>query len=189
MPGGDVANIAAPPVVRGSSTRDTEMMESFQEAYVRGVAAAAGCVVYGKPEIDEGVDIVLTHRADVHLIGDKTAHLEIQMKSSADGPIENGEYITATLRRSRFDDFRAENITVNKIVVILHMPEDQEEWVTLGDTALSLHHRAYWVNLQGLPAIADPEQKSITVRAPTSQYFDDVALCRMMQRIGQWGKP
>lgn len=179
MPGGDVANIAAPPVVRGSSTRDTEMMESFQEAYVRGVAAAAGCVVYGKPEIDEGVDIVLTHRADIHLIGDKTAHLEIQMKSSADGPIENGEYISATLRRSRYDDFRAENITVNKIVVILHMPENQEEWVTLGDTALSLHHLAYWVNLQGLPAIADPEQKSITVRAPTSQYFDDVALCRI----------
>ncbi|WP_082570020.1 DUF4365 domain-containing protein [Mycobacterium sp. Root135] len=182
-------SIVTPPVVRGSPSRIDEMMESFQEAYVRGVAAAAGCIIAGIPAIDEGVDLRLTHRADAHKMGDHTAHLEVQMKSSGKGPIEQGKFVTATLKRSRYDDFRATDLTINKIVVILHMPDDQEKWVKAGETALRLHHRAYWVNLQGLPPIENPDQQSITVRAPTSQIFDDLSLCRMMQRIGQWEKP
>jgi hypothetical protein len=152
MAGGAQAGVVSAPVVRGSPTRMTEMMESFQEAYVRGVAAGAGCVIAGKPEIDEGVDVRLTHRADVHRQGDKTTHLEIQMKSSAAGPIENGKFVSASLSRARYDDFRANDLSINKIVVILHMPAEQENWLKVGDSALWLHHRAYWVNLRWLAA-------------------------------------
>lgn len=189
MAGRPRAAKALPPVVRGSPKRMNDMMESFQQAYVRGVAAAAGGVVAGKPEIDEGVDLRLTHRADVHQQGDKTAQLEIQLKASADGPIAQGKYISATLSRARYDEIRATDITVNKILVILHMPAAQDKWLKVRSDALWLHHRAYWVNLQGAPPIKNPKQKSLTVRAPTTQVFDDLSLCRMMQRIGQWGKP
>jgi len=164
------------------------MMEAFQESYVRGVAAAAGCAI-GRPEIDEGVDVTLTHTAGIHLRGDNKAHLEVQMKSSADGPIQKGEFVSASLRRARYDEFRAEDVAVHKIIVILHMPADQANWLTVGPDALHLHHRAYWVSIRGLPQIADPQAASTTIHAPTTQVFDDIALCRIMQRIGQRGTP
>lgn len=177
-----------PAIVRGSSTRMTDMMEAFQESYVRGVAAAAGCVV-GAPEIDEGVDVTLTHTAGIHLRGDNKAHLEVQMKSSADGPIEKGKFVSASLSRARYDEFRAEDVAVHKIIVVLHMPADQADWLTVGPDALHLRHRAYWVSIRGFAPMSDPGAASTTVRAPTSQIFDDIALCQIMQRIGQRGAP
>jgi hypothetical protein len=175
-------------VVRGSPTRATELMEAFQEAYVRSVAAAAGCVVYGRPEIDEGIDITFTHTSDIHLKDDHKAYLEIQMKSSADGPVEQGSVVTATMRRSRYDLFRAVDVTVNKIVVILHMPADMKDWISLDDESLLLRHRAYWVSVRGSPPITDGVN-SAPVKAPVTQPFDDIALCRIMERIGQGGVP
>ncbi|BCO46431.1 DUF4365 domain-containing protein [Mycobacterium intracellulare] len=177
-----------PAVVRGSPSRIDEMMEAFQEAYVRGVAAAAGCVV-GAPEIDEGVDVTLTHTSDIHLRDDKKAHLEVQMKSSAYGPIENGQFVSTSLKRARYDEFRAVDVAVHKIIVILHMPVLQEDWLTVGADALHLHHRAYWVSIRGMPPIPNAQQASFTVRAPTVQVFDDITLCHIMQRIGQKGAP
>lgn len=175
-------------VVRGSPTRATELMEAFQEAYVRSVGAAAGCIVYGRPEIDEGIDITFTHTADVHLKDDHKAYLEIQMKSSADGPVEKGSVVTATMRRSRYDLFRAQDVTIHKIVVIHHLPKNMEDWVSLGDEALLLRHRAYWVSLRGHPPIPQGTN-SAQVKAPIEQPFDDMALCQIMARIGQGGVP
>jgi hypothetical protein len=163
-------------------------MEAFQEAYVRGVAAAAGCVVHGRPEIDEGVDITLTHTSETHQTDDNTVYLAIQMKSSSKGLIHEGKFASATMRRNRYDSFRAENVTVHKIVVILHMPAELEDWIRVGDDALLLHHKAYWVSIRGNTPI-EPGTESAQVKAPVEQIFDDLALCRIMQRIGQGGVP
>lgn len=58
------------------------MMESLQISYVCAVAAAAGCGIRSI-EIDEGVDIVLTHISANHTaISDRVARLEIQMKAT-----------------------------------------------------------------------------------------------------------
>lgn len=143
----------------------------------------------GAPEIDEGVDVTLTHTSDIHLRDDKKAHLEVQMKSSAYGPIENGQFVSTSLKRARYDEFRAVDVAVHKIIVILHMPVLQEDWLTVGADALHLHHRAYWVSIRGMPPIPNAQQASFTVRAPTVQVFDDITLCHIMQRIGQKGAP
>jgi hypothetical protein len=176
---------ALPPIVRGSPERTTDLMEAFQESYLRGIVAAAGCVVIGKPEIDEGVDMMLSHRSDTHL-DDPFAFLQVQMKASADGKVEDGKFVKTTLKKNRYNTFRIANPSIHRIVVILHIPEEQEDWLRLGDDAMLLHHHAYWVSLEGKPAI---ETETATVKAPTSQVFDDLELCRIMHRIGQGRAP
>jgi hypothetical protein len=176
---------APPPVVRGSAKRITDLMEAFQESYVRGVAAAAGCVIVGKPEIDEGVDVMLSHFADIHL-KDKFAYLQIQMKATTDGLVEEGQFIKTTLRNDRYNLFRNDEPSIHRIVVILHIPEDQQDWLRVGEAALLLHHHAYWVSIEGRPAST---AERVTVKAPTNQIFDDIALCGIMERIGQGGGP
>jgi hypothetical protein len=173
------------PPLRGSPKRHTDLMEALQASYVRAVAAAAGCVIAGKPEIDEGVDIVLTHTADAHQ-AEHVARLEIQMKSTSDFDGASNDYISASMTRKRWNYFCTSDPTIDKIIVIMFIPRDQQDWTIASHDTLSVRHCAYWVNIAGEPETA---QDHITIKAPTSQIFDDVALCDMMERIGQGGKP
>ncbi|MEU2254445.1 DUF4365 domain-containing protein [Nocardia xishanensis] len=171
-------------VLRGSPSRKTDLMEAFQEAYVRAVAAAAGCVVVGRPEIDEGVDIILSHTSNQHRAG--KARLEIQMKATATALSADGSSISARIGRNRYDYFRTDDPAVSKIVVIMHIPRLQDDWLYLTDDALMLRHRSYWVSLHGYPATTTD---SVTVAAPCSNKFDDIALCEMMEKVGRGGRP
>lgn len=182
---GQAPSPAQPPVLRGSEKRITDLMEAFQESYVRGVAAASGCVIVGKPEIDEGIDLMLSHRHESHQ-KDKFALLQIQMKASAEGLVENGKFVKTSLRNDRYELFSHDDPSIHRIVVILHIPENQADWLRVTKKALLLHHRAYWVSIQGQPASTADR---VTVKAPATQVFDDLALCRIMAKIGQGGAP
>lgn len=159
-------------------------MEQFQLGYLRAVTAAAGCVFVGKPAIDEGVDAEISHKSAEHL-RDGVARLEIQLKATS--RVLNGEgSLSVQMSKDRYDYFACVDPTMAKIVVILSMPADQAGWLRSTPEALFLHHCAYWVNLAGR---SPAETSRPTVSAPSSQIFDDVRLCEIMQRIGQGGSP
>src|SRR5690242_15432502 len=128
-----VERLPASSALRGYPARYTDMMEHLQMSYVRAIAASAGCIV-SKPEIDDGIDITLTHKADVHL-GDHIARLEVQLKATSVFNNQN-DYVTATMRRDRWEYYRTKDCTINKIVVIMLMPKDQNEWTLAGHDAL-----------------------------------------------------
>jgi hypothetical protein len=90
------------------------------------------------------------------------------------------------MSQERFKYYQTQVPHLHKIVVILSMPKKQEDWTSAQHDALVIRHCAYWVNLATLPA---SDAETPTAKAPRSQIFDDVALCRMMERIGQGGKP
>lgn len=157
-------------------------MEAFQRGYVRAIAAASGAVVSGEPEVDEGVDIELTHRSTSHLI--EAARVEVQLKSTHREPTEAG--LSVQLRRKRYDYLRTADPTTHKILVVMSVPRVQDRWVHATSRRLKIRHASYWVNLAGLPATAAAQP---TVVAPLTQVFDDAALCMIMERIGQGGAP
>lgn len=173
-------------VLRGSPERLTNHMEQFQIGYIRSIAAAAGCVVVGTPEVDEGVDIVLSHKSSKHLSGDKMAYLAIQMKATAQYVGSGLDYVGSNMRNDRYNEFRSLNPTMHRIAVVMSLPANQADWMTASHDFLSVRHCSYWVNLAGAPA-SNAERP--VFRAPISNIFDDIALCRIMERLGQSGKP
>jgi hypothetical protein len=180
----DGGGLAPSPIVRGSPERLKDLMEQYQQAHVQGVASAAGCVI-SDPRIDEGVDLFLTHRADQHR-DDKVARLEVQLKATAHELSAGGAQISVSMKRKRYNYFRTPNPTIPKIVVIMHLPEKQDDWLRIGKDYTKVHYGAYWVNLDGLP---ETDAQSIVVSAPTANRFTDIELCKMMLRIGRGGKP
>ncbi|MGV0715903.1 DUF4365 domain-containing protein [Mycolicibacterium sp. XJ662] len=172
------------PVVRGSPERLKDLMEQYQQAHVQGVASAAGCVV-SEPRIDEGVDLILTHKANQHR-DDKVARLEVQLKATAHELSADGSRISVSMKKDRYNYFRTPSPIIPKIVVIMHLPKKQDDWLSLGKDYTQVHYGAYWVNLEEKPETDAP---TITVSAPTANKFTDVELCKMMVRIGQGGKP
>ena len=119
----------AKPVLRGSVERATDHMEVYQAGYVRAIAAAAGCVPSWM-EIDEGVDLALTHRSPHHTVGDKVARLEVQMKATSATLTAGSTHVSARMKRERYNEFIVPNPTIHKIIVVLSMPLDPKN---LGD--------------------------------------------------------
>jgi len=178
--------VSPEPPLRGYPLRYTNMMEAFQLSYIRAVAASSGCIV-SVPEIDDGIDLNVTHKADSHsYLRDQVARLEIQLKATSDYSGKQSEHVSITMRRDRYDYYRINNPIVHKIIVILSMPKDQQNWVSAQHQALLVRHCAYWVSIAGYPASSAEKP---TVKASVNAIFDDVALCGIMERIGQGGKP
>ncbi|MCK5926962.1 MAG: DUF4365 domain-containing protein [Nocardioides sp.] len=175
------------PPLRGSPQRITNFMERLQAAYVRAVAASAGCNIVGEPEIDEGIDVMLSHNSVYHsAISDGTARLEIQLKATASPANICTNHIKASLSRERYDYFASANPSLHRIVIAMAMPKNQAHWTYSRPKGLSVHYQAYWVNLAGAPPATTD---SVSIKVPRTQPFDDIALCDMMERIGQGGKP
>lgn len=188
MPGMSEPSVSVNPTrppLRGSPKRHTDLMEALQMSYLRAVAASAGCVVLGKPEIDEGIDIMFSHTADSHQF-DRTAYLQVQMKSTSAFVGQNTDRVSANISRDRWNFYCNPNPTIGKIIVIMSVPATQAHWTYARHKGLSIHYCAYWVSIEGQP---EATTKTTTVSAPTSQIFNDVALCDMMERIGRGGKP
>lgn len=179
-------SVGAPTVLRGSPQRGFNMMEQFQIGYISAIAAAAGCNIVGTPVIDEGIDFVLSHRSDQHQ-QTGAVYLELQLKSTSQfAGTTTRPAISSNMRADRYKEFTSTNPSVNRIVVVMSLPSDQNLWLTASHQQLSLKHCCYWVNLRGAPASTAARP---TVSAPTANIFDDVALCGIMQRIGQGGQP
>ncbi len=159
-------------------------MEALQESYVRGVAAAAGCIV-ARPEIDEGVDLIMRHTHAQHG-GDQVARLEVQLKATATRVADDGKSVSTIVSRDRYDYFRSADPSFGKILVIMHLPESPDSWCLSTPDALLIRHRAYWVNLEGAQ---ERNTNSVTVNIPTTNVFDDGALCSIMERIGRGERP
>jgi hypothetical protein len=182
-----VEPVAAPvsTFVRGN-LRIKARMEMLQNGQLYAIAAAAGCTM-SKPEPDDGIDWQLTHTSAQHII-DRDVDLKIQLKSTSTVEADPASgFVAVSLSNDRFELMARRPVTIKRILVAMIVPPDIENWVTSSHQGLTVHHGAYWVSMAGMTPNA--AAKSTTVRVPTSQIFDDAALCRIMQRIGAGGEP
>lgn len=170
-------------IVRGSPLRITDHMEAFQRAYVTALAAASGITV-SVPVPDPGIDMILSHFAPVHREG--VAHLEVSLKATSRKPARKATTLSVQIRRDRFDYLRTPGPTISKILVLMVVPQAQDAWVRASASTSVLHHAAYWVNLEGHARSMAAEP---SVAVPLVNLLDDVALCDMMIRIGEGGRP
>lgn len=171
---------SANPVLRGHGTRLTNFMEDHHRAQISAIAASAGCSTRNS-SFDDGVDITLVHKVPEHLNGDHTALLDVQLKATTANLVAAAAGVSVQISRKRFDEFAVVNPSTHKIVVILVMPSDPQDWVRQEIDYLAVSTRAYWVNLAGKASTAHEP----SVYAPLTQVFDDVSLCSMMERIGK----
>jgi hypothetical protein len=70
------------------------------------------------------------------------------------------------------------------ILVVLELPEDPAEWVNWDDEGLTMHRRAWWLSISGLPEI--DEGGSRTVVIPQSQFLAPDSLTTLMSWARTW---
>ncbi|MEU9890081.1 DUF4365 domain-containing protein [Sphaerisporangium sp. NPDC051011] len=173
-------------VVRGDIPK-TECMQTLQIGYLHAVAAAAGCSLQPHNQDYRGIDWDVTHGATSHLSEEAEATLKIQLKATTQYPLPpDGEDFALTLNNRHLTKLNYENPSVPRLLVAMLSPADMAEWLKADHEWTELRRCCYWVNLAGV----QPSGKDrTTVRIPTRQIFDDVALCKIMLRVGAGGRP
>ena len=153
-------------------------MEQLSLAYIRAVAADAGCqVTRPDPDIDS-VDGALMASFG------RRPRIEFQAKATTQDVL-SGDSIHFPLPVKNYDDLRIDAV-LPRILIVLLMPGETTQWVRQTDEELCLRHCAYWMSIRGAPQ--SPNTSSVTVRVPLTNMFDTAQLTGMMQRADARGE-
>ena len=95
--------------------------------------------------------------------------LDLQLKATINLRASPDGHYRFPLNRRNYDLLRVETQTP-RLLVVLHLPRNEEQWVTITAEELVMRRRAYWLNLRNCDATDN--QSSVTVRIPMGNVFD-----------------
>ena len=151
-----------------------DQKEGLSVAYVKALAARAGFST-AVPEPDrDSVDVRIMAG------GPRRPALDLQLKATTDLAEAQDGFRRFRLRIKNYDDLRVETQTP-RLLVVLDLPQDEAQWMTVTTEELVLRRRAYWVSLQqGHEEVV--RQETVTVRIPEGNVFDVATLQTLMER-------
>jgi Domain of unknown function (DUF4365) len=152
--------------------------EQFSLAYVRAVAASAGFAA-SKPEVDyDGIDLTI---AQLGGDGDVVApKIDLQVKSQVSGTPSTWPW-PYKLKVANHERLRGTHYASPRILVVVAMPANVQDWLGLTDKQLSLRHCAYWISVYGEPATTSTS--TVTVKLSRNQRFSPDQLRAIMKRV------
>ena len=145
-----------------------DQKEQFSLAFVHAVASCAGFQVE-IPSKDR-------NSVDGRVLSD-TEIIEFQAKATSQ-QIEREGIVRFPLPVKNYDDLRNPRSMALRLLVVVQMPDDPEEWLDQTDEQLCLSGRGVWQTLRG----ADDSQNttSVTIPIPGSNRFDCEGLVALM---------
>jgi len=112
-----------------------------------------------------------------------TSHVE----SRAHGAVLGDGHLAYPLKIKNYDDLRPTNLAVPRILIVVLIPAEIEDWTSQSEAALELRRCAYWMSLRGEPGVTNETTK--TVHVPRTQVFGSDALTAILDRIADGGVP
>jgi hypothetical protein len=158
----------------------SQRKEQFSNAYVRAVASAAGFSVSTPNVDDDSVDMTLCAR-----IVDGVASrpkIDVQLKCTSEDVLRHRE-VLYRLKRKNYDDLRLADLVAPRLLVVVLVPESDEEWLRQTEDELSLRRCAYWASLLGKPEATNTGR--VTVRLPRDNVFGVAQLRGLMGRAAR----
>ena len=143
----------------------TAKMEQFSRAYVAVIAAQAGCNP-SRPEVDnDSVDLELCMK-DIPNCRRTRGRVAIQLKCTHAVDRSKDE-IAFALPVKNYNDLRAD-VMEPRLLVLVCVPEDYDDWAEQTEDQLCLHHCAYCFPWPGNPKRKMTAQSLSTSRERTS---------------------
>jgi len=142
-------SVITPSIVGVVPPHETWRLEQFSFAYVRAIAAAAGVSVVDNGGVDDdSIDLTLKRRT----VGTprRSPRLDLQIKATTDDCIRD-DHIAFPLSIKNYDDLRDETVAAPRILVVVVVPPEVQDWTTHSEEQLILCRCAYWTSLRGLP--------------------------------------
>jgi hypothetical protein len=158
----------------------SQRKEQFSIAYVRAVASAAGFSISTPGVDDDSIDMTLSGRI-VEGIPSRPK-IDLQLKCTSEDVFRERE-VVYSLKRKNYDELRLTGIHTARLLVVVHIPESDEEWLRHTEDELALRRCGYWANLIGLPETTNTSR--VAVRLPRVNVFDVAGLRGLMGRAAR----
>jgi Domain of unknown function (DUF4365) len=161
-----------------------EQKQQFSVAIARAVAAVSG-LAYATPDTDDdSIDATIARRGGGGSV--RSPKLDLQLKCTS-GYSMSGDSFSYPLPVKNYDELRATDLMVPRILVVALVPPDVANWVTCSHASVILRNCAYWVSLRGLPATINSQTISISMQG--SQPFDPAQLSAIFAKLSSGGLP
>jgi len=153
-------------------------MEQFGRAYVQAVAAAVGCAFWVQNPDLHSVDLAFGRISPSPT--NKAPRLEAQLKPSYAAAI-NDTVVSYDLPMKNYDDLRIEELTVPRVLILIVVPENVEDWIEQDEESLRIRRCGYWLSLRGAPQVDNMTTR--VVHLPRNQVFDVDGLSGIFERL------
>ena len=147
--------------------------EAMSRAYALAIAAGAGYVTADYSLDRDGVDL------RVQAGGLMRPALDLQLKATINLGMANDGLYRFPLAIRNYNLLRIETQTP-RLLVVLDLPREPDQWMVVTADELVLRRRAYWLNLRGYRET--PNQESVTVSIPTGNVFNVANLHSLMEQ-------
>lgn len=160
-----------------------QQKELLSKAYVRAIAAVGGFSV-SQPEVDDdSIDLKIVARGGEGVVFSPELNLQLKCTSR---DVLDGEFIRYPVRIKNYRDLII-NSQVPRLLVVVLVPENLENWLQQSEDEMCMRYCAYWVSLRGQPERLNTA--NVTVELSRSNQFTVEALKSIMQRLSQGGLP
>ena len=169
-----------------TSLPENDVKEALSIAYIQAICGMAGCL-YSTDAKDYWFDITIK---DVVKGQDGKCcpsgyNLDIQVKATTDYEINDG-HVKYRLRNKNYNDLADSNPGTPRILVVLILPENKNDWLLQNIESLALKKCAYWMCLKG-QGIRQNADSSTTIKIPLSNIFSVSKLCEIISLIKNGG--
>lgn len=166
----------------------TQNIESeLSYAYLHAVASRAGfsCEYRNRHLDGAGVDATITSDEKLFAPDSKLrlVSVDVQLKATYKILPETAARFSYSLEIAHYDKLRMTNRALPLILVVLRLPENPEEWLTIDGNSLVSRRCANWVSLYNAPPSAN--QATHTVYVPTANVLSPAGLTALMTRYSR----
>lgn len=164
-----------------------ERMEDISIAYVSAITAQNGYSFEIVRRDNDGVDARITCKGKpTENAIFESPQLEIQLKSSFSRQnirVDEEGNLQYNLEVKNYNKLISTKRYIPLILVVLHMPENEDLWVVHTNEYLQLQKCAYWICLRGAEETTNKERINICI--PKTNTFSPQALKDIIQQIGE----
>ena len=171
--------------MRPLTNNDIESELSY--AYLHAVASKVGasCSIANRSLDGNGIDASITGWGPFPgggYLEEVTVH--IQLKATKNAPVEQNGHLSYFLSETRrYNDLKADTVSVPRILVVMFLPANSADWLTISPSELIMKKCAYWTSLRG--AGPSTNKTGETVYLPTSQILDPNNLINIFAKLSR----
>ncbi len=159
----------------------TACMEQLQEGYVASVAATAGCAMEHVRRDIYGMDALLVRPAAEPGKQEVSVFAQLKNTTTVLPDPDKDTFSYQLKKREYFDRLAMDRKDPQAILIVMATSYRQADWTDASHARLEVRHCCYWVSLKGVTAREGVESPS--VRIPTSNIFDAVALTTILDKL------
>lgn len=120
--------------------------EQYSLAFVSAIASVEKFATH-KPFVDDdSIDIGFSQKRGSGTIS--SPRLEAQLKCTS-GDFLKDDYLHFPLKKKNYDDLRIENVHIPRILIVVQVPDDIQDYLEHNEEALIMKGRGYWLSLKG----------------------------------------